>query len=274
MTTLITEVPGNLVPVTTDDAEARDRKKQWLEQEYHRRAMLVLEDLQRAGLVTGTSSGQVDVVVRENDSGPGLLVEMKFSPQPIEPETRRESAVVAAPALLSPDDAERYYQALGRFKGPLAAKDVQGAAREFWCGSGVAGARWLVQRLRDEFQIEVMHAAATALASIGASSFGPIFEGLSGNPPVDQAQVLLWALVSLAESEPSVHAESAQPEIVLVEFLQHDEPDLRESAARAMRLLRRDRALRWLSHRLRDESNAEVRRTIEDELAWHRTGRS
>jgi hypothetical protein len=185
----------------------------------------------------------------------------------------RAEALPPGPPFSS-EEAEAHYQALGRFKGPLAAKDVQRAARGFWRGSGVAGARWLVRRLRDEFQVEVMHAAASALASIGEASLDPIFEVLSESPPVDQAQVLLWALVSLAESEPSVHSEGAQPEIVLVEFLQHDEPDLRESAARAMRLLRQDRALRWLSHRLRDESDAEVRRTIEDELAWHRMGRT
>jgi hypothetical protein len=210
---------------------------------------------EQAAEVAGLERAEFDAALSEGARGP-----------------RAETVPPARPFASA--EAESHYQALGRFKGPLAAKDVQRAAREFWRGSGVAGARWLVGRLRDEFQVEVMHAAASALASIEEASLGPIFEALSESPPVDQAQVLLWALVSLAQSKPSIHAEGAQPEIVLVEFLQHDEPDLRESAARALRLLRRDRALRWLSHRLRDESDAEVRRTIEDELAWHRTGQS
>ena len=111
-----------------------------------------------------------------------------------------------------------------------------------------------------------MHAAASALASMGEACLGPIVAELSKSPPVDQAQVLLWALVSLTESNPSLRREDDRTELVLADFLQHDEPDLRESAAKAMRLLRPERAVRWLTHRLRDESDAGVRRSIEGEL--------
>jgi hypothetical protein len=56
--------------------------------------------------------------------------------------------------------------------------------------------------------------------------------------------------------------------------LQDEDPDMREAAACAMRLLNPPRAIRWLEHRLRNEPDAEVRRTIEEELARHRAVRT
>jgi len=61
--------------------------------------------------------------------------------------------------------------------------------------------------------------------------------------------------------------------LVLADLLQHDDPDIREAAAHAMRLLRPDRAERWLGHRLRDEKNPEVVEAIEGVLSRHSTRR-
>ena len=180
-----------------------------------------------------------------------------------------DQAVAAQPRTFAEANAERFYQYLGAWKGPLATPESQQEALAFWRSSGEEGVRWLVERLRNEHHVDAMHGAASLLSDLGAVIVDPIFQELGKAPSGDQAQVLLWALVSLAESEPSIRSEGARPELVLAEFLQHNEPDLRESAAGAMRLLRHERALRWLSQRLRDETNAEVRQTIEDELAWH-----
>jgi HEAT repeat protein len=68
--------------------------------------------------------------------------------------------------------------------------------------------------------------------------------------------------------------EIPQVELILADLLQDNEPDVREEAAEAMRLLRTERAVRWLEHRLRDETNAEVRQTIQRELTRHQSGRS
>ena len=54
---------------------------------------------------------------------------------------------------------------------------------------------------------------------------------------------------------------------MLADFLQHDDPDLREAAAEAISLLPPERAVHWLTHRLRDEADVRVREAIELELS-------
>jgi HEAT repeats len=70
----------------------------------------------------------------------------------------------------------------------------------------------------------------------------------------------------LHPSEAAPRLEGVQAELVLADLLQEDEADLREAAARALRLLSREKVVRWLSRRLRDETDPEVRTTIEEEL--------
>lgn len=170
----------------------------------------------------------------------------------------------------APEQAEAHYRLLGAWKGPSAAKDVQRAAREFWRGAGAAGARWLVGRLRDEVLVESLHAAGSVLADLDEVAIGPIVEGLLNSPSHDQAITLLDALGWLGESGRLPRLEGAEAELMLADRLQHDDPDMREAAACAMRLIRPERAVPWLEHRLRVETDPEVRRTIEEELARHR----
>jgi hypothetical protein len=172
---------------------------------------------------------------------------------------------------LDPEEAERHYLALGNWKNP---ESVRRAARDFWGASGVEGIRWFVSRLRDERQIEAIHAASSLLARLGEVAIGPAVEELANAPAPDQALALLNALGSLGEAESSPMLEGALAELVLADFLQHDDPDLREAAAEAIRLLRPERAIHWLTHRLRDEADAGVREAIELELSRHRTGRA
>jgi hypothetical protein len=174
----------------------------------------------------------------------------------------------------SPSEAQRFYSPLGAWKGPLAAREVQEEALRFWRSSGEEGVRWLVARLRDEHHVETLHAVGSLLADLGAIILDPIFEELSRGATGDQALCLLWALDGLSEADPTLRIENAQAELVLADLLQDDEPDVREEAAEAMRLLRPERAVRWLAHRLRDETNADVRPTIQRELTRHEAGRS
>jgi hypothetical protein len=171
-------------------------------------------------------------------------------------------------------EADHFYQPLGAWKGPLSSREVKKQAVDFWRSSGEAGVRWLVHRLREEHHVETLHEAASLLADLGEIILGPIFEELSRGATGDQTLCLLWALDSLSESDATLRLESAQAELVLADHLQNDEPDVREGAAEAMRLLKSERAVRWLEHRLRDETTADVRRTLERELTWHRAGRS
>jgi hypothetical protein len=172
---------------------------------------------------------------------------------------------------LDPEEAERHYLALGNWKNP---ESVRRAARDFWVASGGEGIRWFVGRLRDEVQVEAIHAASSLLTRFGEAAIGPAVEGLANDPTPDQALALLNALGSLGEAESSPTLEGALAELVLADFLQHDDPDLREAAAEATRLLPPERAVHWLTHRLRDEADAGVREAIELELSRQRTGRA
>jgi hypothetical protein len=263
MTTITTEVPGNLLPTVADDPEARDRERQRLKEEFHRLVIHFHEELQRAGLASMSRPGRVDVLIQEKDSGRLLVVEAKTFQERIEPDDFRGLDVAGVPHLLSSDEAEGQYQALGRSKGPLAAEDVQRDARQYWNGSGAVGARWLIARLRSETHEERLHWAASTLAGLGDVSLGPILETLRGDAPPDQALALLRALGWMGGRQTR-----ADPlaELVLVKHLLHEDPDVREAASKALRVLPRERARTWLTRRLRDETDGEVRRTIEEEL--------
>src|SRR4051812_26020263 len=60
--------------------------------------------------------------------------------------------------------AESHYRALGRWKGPLAAPEVQRAAQQFWQAEPERSACWLARRLRNESHGDTLHSAADLLA--------------------------------------------------------------------------------------------------------------
>jgi hypothetical protein len=241
MRTITIELPDDLLPRLRETPESLGREMplamaiHWL-----RRGRISPDE---AAAIAGLGRLQFDAalaqIIASHDGG--------HAPLTVEP----ASSGAPADEPLSSEVAEAHYQVLGAWKLPAAAKDVQRAARVFWLGAGSSGARWLVARLRGEVILDRMHGAASMLADLGEACVGPIFETLSGDSPRDQVQALLWALVSLIESEPALQLEGAREELVLAELLQHDDPDLRESAARAMGLLRPDRAVRWLERRQR-----------------------
>ena len=70
---------------------------------------------------------------------------------------------------------------------------------------------------------------------------------------------MLWALGWLGDREV---IGDPRTELVLVQYLLDECPELREASARAMGLTPPDRARMWLTRRLRDEPDHEVRRTI------------
>ena len=106
----------------------------------------------------------------------------------------RERAEDAA-GVFDRDAAEIHYRALGRWKGKLAAADVQAASRDFWHAAGEAGGYWLARRLRWESNVETLLAVASLLARLGPVALAPIVEELGENPASDQARALLqpWA---------------------------------------------------------------------------------
>ena len=117
-----------------------------------------------------------------------------------------------------------------------------------------------MRRLREEHHIDALHGTASLLSDLGEVIVDPIFQELGDEPSGDQALALLRAL-SWSSDRSGRHArEEVKAETYLVDLLQNDEPDVREAAANAMRLLPDERALRWLSHRLRSETDTDVAR--------------
>jgi hypothetical protein len=174
--------------------------------------------------------------------------------------------VASPPRTFAATDAERYYQYLGAWRGLWATRGAQQEAFAFWRSSGEEGVRWLVQRLRDEHHVDALHGAASLLSDLGAIILGPIFEELAGEPSGDQALALLRAIGWLSDSETTPRLEAVRAELILVDLLQNDAPDIREAAARAVRLLPHERVSRRLSQCLRNETDADVRATIEEGL--------
>jgi hypothetical protein len=103
-------------------------------------------------------------------------------------------------------------------------------------------------------------------------SLGPILEALRGDAPPDQVLALLRALGWMGDRPRSTTLDPFA-EMVLVKYLLHEDPDVREAACQALRLLPPEQARVWLTRRLRDETDGEVRRTIEEELEPARTTR-
>jgi hypothetical protein len=180
-----------------------------------------------------------------------------------------ESQESGADLRFTLEAAEAHYRPLGRSKGDLAAGAVQDAAREFWQSAGERGARWLVRRLRRESQVEALHAAAARLSNLGPAAVAPIAEELGNDPTPDQAWALLQALGWMGESSSSPRLEDALLGLILRKFLAHPHPDVREAAARAMRLLPPEQATHWLRQREREENDPDVVQTIEEELTEH-----
>jgi hypothetical protein len=161
------------------------------------------------------------------------------------------------------EGAESHYRRLGCLKGRDAAPDAQAESRRFWQESGVAGIRWLIARLRDESLDDRLRGTASLLDDLAPVSLGPILEGLRADPTANQALALLWALGWIGDRHETA---DPQAELVLVRHLFDEDPELREASARAMRLISPQRAKAWLTRRLRNEPDREVRLTIEDEL--------
>lgn len=185
------------------------------------------------------------------------------------------AGLAAGPSDRMPAEGfEEEYQKIGWWKGPHATREARASQHEFWKARGLEGIRWLVRRLRHEWHIDAMHGAASLLADLGESIIVPVFEELAQNPSHDQALCLLWALVSLSESSPSLRIEAGPPAPILAGWLEDADPDIREAAAEALRLLGPERSARWLEQRLLDETDGDVRRTIERELARQPAGRS
>ncbi len=140
----------------------------------------------------------------------------------------RNTMVEVMPIL--PEVAEDHYQKLGRWKGSDASAEAQAESRRFWHESGFAGIAWLVARIREEPQDDRLRGAASMLADLGMASLGPILETLQAEPTSGQSLALLWALGWLGDQQ---ETQDLRIELILVQYLFDEDPELREAASRA-----------------------------------------
>jgi hypothetical protein len=160
---------------------------------------------------------------------------------------------------------EEAYQNIGWWKGPRSPEQVRVENEKFWAETGPKGARWLVNRLRQEHNIEVLHAAASLLASLGTIVLGPILDALDGTAVGDDGLALLGALSKLGPSD----GRTCQTRLLntVGRYLRHPLPELREAAAAATAILPYKRAIRLLQDVLRTETSAVVREAIQGAIA-------
>lgn len=190
-------------------------------------------------------------------------------------ENHLATRLAQGPAVPSPsEEYEDQYQRIGRWKGPCGTREAQAGVTEFWLGQGEPGLRWLAGRLRQEGHIDALDGTAALLWKAGEGAIRPIIEELEREPPIDQADALLRALRSIAEdgveAPPSL---ATRLEAALSVFVHHSDADVREYAARATRLLPRERAAGLLRCRLDAETDPDVRQAVEDLINVGATGR-
>jgi predicted HTH domain antitoxin len=176
-------------------------------------------------------------------------------------------ASIAEPGSASPDPFEEHYQRIGWWKGPHATTAARQGVRDFWASLGPRGARWLVERLRNEWHVDLLSGVANLLADLGEVSLKPILDELELEASRDQEEALLKALAWLGAAGTTAGPLAGQLTPILAVFLTHEDPDLREAACRATSLLAPGDAHAVLEARLAAEPSAEVRQAIAERIA-------
>jgi hypothetical protein len=160
---------------------------------------------------------------------------------------------------------EAAYHQIGWWKGPEGSRERRRENQTFWAGVGEKGIRWLVARLRQERNIEVLNAAASLLASLGAVVVTPILDELSMRDLGDNGIALLGALGKIS---PTIgRSNFTRLFNTLRRYLNHPLLELREAAALATAILPADRAVQLLQDAFRAETNSVARETLREEIA-------
>ena len=160
---------------------------------------------------------------------------------------------------------EKAYQQIGWWKGPQPPRELRRESQKFWTSVGESGIRWLVARLRQERNIEVLHGAASLLASLGPAIVPPILDELDGTRARDNGLALLGALGKLSPDVGRLY--QTRLFNTLRGYLENPLLELREAAAAATAILPAEQAVRLLEDALRAETNPVVRETLQDAIA-------
>jgi hypothetical protein len=104
---------------------------------------------------------------------------------------------------------EEQYNRIGWRTGPFATRDARQAVKEFWINSGQEGVDYLVERLNNEFHIDLIEGVSSLLVDIGPRSIDPIVQAL--NRPQskrDNTDILLKTLGWIGISLPIISKNS------------------------------------------------------------------
>jgi hypothetical protein len=139
--------------------------------------------------------------------------------------------------LFEPRFAESYRK-LGWYKGPLGTREVQDEVRRFWVTKGAEGAVWLLNRIRDEYSVDVLAAVAEIVGDIGhedAAGVEACLDILDRDPSEEQEDVALTALRWMAA--PSAGSLVARLRTAIERYLRRPDAEIQERAVLATRAL-------------------------------------
>lgn len=167
---------------------------------------------------------------------------------------------------LPPQELERHFQEIGSRRGAYSTAEGSRCERHFWKTSGSAGAAWLATRIRTELDLDVLTGAANRLADIGAPAVDPILDELESPHSSEQAFALLKALEWI-EVKDADEARIGRISNLLRRFLSDADPDVRESAIAATRILPKASALALLRERLPYERDHVVAQSVQEAIS-------
>lgn len=179
------------------------------------------------------------------------------------PFNNRLASLDADNVLSDDQQLEEAYQYLGTKFGPDAGPQIQNKVLELFRSTGVAGAEWLIRRLRVESISEVFESASLLLGQLGSDGLTPLLRELEHEPNEDMAECLLTAVRFLS---PVVGQSERRLSALLRVFSRHSDKDVRRSAYRATRSVSRSSAIEILQVAGATETDPRLKALIHDLL--------
>jgi hypothetical protein len=135
---------------------------------------------------------------------------------------------------------EHEYRKLGNISGECATSEGRAKVRAFWIKE-VKTIEWLIQRAKDETDVDVLSSISDILADAGYKAIKPILECLEGEPKSELAACLLSAIEWIEIPDRPILIDRLKG--VLARYLNHQDYDVREKACWASRALPASQAL-------------------------------
>jgi hypothetical protein len=158
---------------------------------------------------------------------------------------------------------ESKYAKLGCFRGASGSPEGKKASREFWIRQGEPGGRWLIARLAQESNLEVLDGAAAVLRRMDAFVVPLIAESLKGDPEPEVAECLLHALRrdNLSTETGALYTHVLN---IIERYFLHGAEEVRQAAYETAAVLAQEDSRRLLETARLRENDPELLRVIEE----------